>query len=190
MAKSLRSNRIQKNKSKLRSRVFGPVEEARTLRLSQRLAEIAASAAQPPKDRRKAKAKDAEDAMAEDEPAEAMREEHDDAAAPSKDEVEPGEGTPPHLHAPPSRRSARTCRYIGPGTASWPLQADVSTARTTKISSLVRPARWRTRRCSRSRPATRRGPMADAWLPRSRRRRPLPCDVQELTGPCLRSNGP
>jgi len=96
MAKSLRSNRIQKNKSKLRSRVFGPVEEARTQRLSQRLAEIAAASQPPPEPKRKAaKAKDdiaEEDAMAEDEPAEeTMRDEERDGEEPSKDEVDAAE---------------------------------------------------------------------------------------------------
>ena len=106
MGKSLRSNRIQKNKSKLRSRVFGPVEEARTQRLSQRLAEIAASAVQQPEDKRKAKAKAAEDVVAEEEPAEAMREDDDDAAR-SKDDVEPAEGTPPCLRAAPAASRQR-----------------------------------------------------------------------------------
>jgi hypothetical protein len=105
MAKSLRSNRIQKNKSKLRSRVFGPVEEARTQRLSQRLAEIAASAAPPPPEKRKARAKDPEAMEADEDPA------ADDA--PSKDDVEPAaEGTSLSLRAllaAQPRERARPC---------------------------------------------------------------------------------
>jgi hypothetical protein len=88
MAKSLRSNRIQKNKSKLRSRVFGPVEEARTQRLSQRLAEIAASTEKPEPSKRKATSKDSEmDVEAEGE--------HGGDGAPSKDDADTEQGTSP-----------------------------------------------------------------------------------------------
>ena len=41
MAKSLRSSRKKVNKSKLRSNVFGPVENARKERLSTKLLELA-----------------------------------------------------------------------------------------------------------------------------------------------------
>lgn len=41
MAKSLRSHKTKTNNSKLRSRVFGPVEEARKERLSAKLLELA-----------------------------------------------------------------------------------------------------------------------------------------------------
>ena len=44
MAKSLRSSIKKGNKARLRSRVFGPVEDARTERLSAKLLELAASA--------------------------------------------------------------------------------------------------------------------------------------------------
>lgn len=96
MGKSLRSNRIQKNKSTLRTRVFGPVEEARTQRLSQRLAEIAAAAVPPPEPKKSRRAageegdKDAE--MDVEEPLRGDRD--DDDAARSKDD-EPVQGTSP-----------------------------------------------------------------------------------------------
>lgn len=44
MAKGLRSSIKKGNKARLRSRVFGPVEDARTERLSAKLLELAASA--------------------------------------------------------------------------------------------------------------------------------------------------
>lgn len=44
MAKSLRSSIKKGNKARLRSKVFGPVEDARTERLSAKLLELAASA--------------------------------------------------------------------------------------------------------------------------------------------------
>ena len=40
MAKSLRSSRTKSNNVKLRAKVFGPIEAARTARLSQKLAEL------------------------------------------------------------------------------------------------------------------------------------------------------
>ena len=47
MAKGLRSSTKKSNRAKLRSRVFGPVEAARTERLSRKLLELAGRA--PPK---------------------------------------------------------------------------------------------------------------------------------------------
>lgn len=41
MAKSVRASKIKTNNSKLKSRVFGPVETARTERLSAKLLELA-----------------------------------------------------------------------------------------------------------------------------------------------------
>ncbi|PNS18622.1 Gephyrin [Sphaceloma murrayae] len=41
MAKSARSSNIKKNRTRLKSKVFGPVEDARTKRLSQKLAALA-----------------------------------------------------------------------------------------------------------------------------------------------------
>lgn len=41
MAKSARSSVSKKNRSRLKSKVFGPVEDARTKRLSEKLAELA-----------------------------------------------------------------------------------------------------------------------------------------------------
>ncbi|KAL5604693.1 hypothetical protein BROUX41_001956 [Berkeleyomyces rouxiae] len=44
MARSSRSSAIKNNNSKLKSRVFGPVEDARTQRLSAKLLELAKAA--------------------------------------------------------------------------------------------------------------------------------------------------
>lgn len=41
MAKSARASKIKSNNSKLKSRVFGPIETARTERLSAKLLELA-----------------------------------------------------------------------------------------------------------------------------------------------------
>jgi hypothetical protein len=108
MGKSLRSNRIQKNKTKLRTRVFGPVEDARVQRLSQKLVELASSSAQQPEldNRRREEGKDPEMEMAgADDEEEVLQEEGDgdDDAAPSKD-VEPVQGTSPSasLGSPPA----------------------------------------------------------------------------------------
>jgi len=49
MAKSARASKIKMNNSKLKSRVFGPVETARTERLSAKLLELA-SQPKPSKD--------------------------------------------------------------------------------------------------------------------------------------------
>ncbi|KAK4996514.1 hypothetical protein LTR28_000166, partial [Elasticomyces elasticus] len=45
MARSARSSVTKKNNAKLKARVFGPVENARTERLSAKLLELAAQAA-------------------------------------------------------------------------------------------------------------------------------------------------
>lgn len=44
MAKSARASAVKKNKSKLKSKVFGPVEQARAERLSQKLLQLAQQA--------------------------------------------------------------------------------------------------------------------------------------------------
>ena len=49
MAKSLRSRRIKVNKRALKEKVFAPVENARTQRLSAKLQQLAAEP-KPPKD--------------------------------------------------------------------------------------------------------------------------------------------
>jgi hypothetical protein len=82
MARSLRSNRVQKNKAKLRSRVFGPVEDARTQRLSQKLEEIVSST-QPKPEQQHEKEPEIDMTGAEDR-GEELREERD--TAPSKDD--------------------------------------------------------------------------------------------------------
>lgn len=51
MAKGLRSSVKKANKAKLRSRVFKPVEDARTERLSAKLLELASSKRQPEREK-------------------------------------------------------------------------------------------------------------------------------------------
>ena len=50
MAKGLRSSRNKANKSKLRSNVFGPAENARKARLSGKLTELASKSQPKPDD--------------------------------------------------------------------------------------------------------------------------------------------
>jgi len=50
MAKSARASKIKTNNSKLKSRVFGPIETARTERLSAKLLELASQPKKTEKD--------------------------------------------------------------------------------------------------------------------------------------------
>ena len=60
MAKSARASTKKANRSNLRAKVFGPVEDARTSRLADKLMEVASKASAEKKDLQMADAADSE----------------------------------------------------------------------------------------------------------------------------------